>query len=86
MKPFPHRGPKRFRRSHTKFSHAGGVVLGIYAPLIKAVIYINCESLNDELLRKIYLILFSVMLNRIYTRRYTRIADTNMKVATQHLQ
>jgi len=47
MKPFPYRGPTRFRRNHTKFSHAGGVALGIYAHMIEPVIYINCESVND---------------------------------------
>jgi hypothetical protein len=83
MKPFPYRGPTRFRRNHTKFSHAGSVALGIYAPLIKPVIYINCESVNDELLRKIHQFPFSVMWNRICT--LMNIADTNMKGATQHL-
>jgi hypothetical protein len=51
----------RFRRNHTKFNHAGGVALGIYAPLIKPVICITCESVNDELLRKIRQFLFVVM-------------------------
>ena len=61
MKPFPYRGPTRFRRNHTKFRHAGGVALGVYAPLIKPVIYINHESVNEELLRKIHQFPFIVM-------------------------
>jgi hypothetical protein len=46
---------------NTKFSHAGGVAVGIYSPLIKPAIHINCESVNDELLRKIHQFPFTVM-------------------------